>query len=96
MEKEKKSDVCTKFMVSMKTSLFERVEKYAYELGVNRSAFIALCCSQYINAQEGMVQMQKMVDVMNALNDKQELSSDDVKKIDEMNTFVEVLKDGFK
>jgi metal-responsive CopG/Arc/MetJ family transcriptional regulator len=96
MEKDKKSSEFARFNISMKNSLFERVEKYADDLGLNRSAFIALCCSQYINAQEGMIQIKSLVGIMNELKDKEKLSDDDIKQIDEMGAVINALSNGLK
>lgn len=87
-------DRVTKINISLKKPLLTKIDKFASDLGINRSAFICLCCSQYINAQEGMARMQSLVDIMNDLKEKEKLSEDDLKRVDDMEHFVNMLEDG--
>lgn len=93
---EKIKEEVVKFNTSMKKSLFERIEKYSDDFGMNRSAFIAMCCSQYINSQDGLIKMQAMIDLMKQLNEKSNLSSEDLKKLKELQTFAQISEESLK
>lgn len=51
IEKENEKDT-ERFNVSMKKSLSKKIQNYADDMGVSRSAFIAFACSSYISQQE--------------------------------------------
>jgi len=93
---EKVKDESMKFNISMKKSLFARIEKYADELGMNRSAFVAMCCSQYINSQEGLIKIQTMIELMKNLNSKIELTQDDKEQIKQLDSFVKLANESLK
>ncbi len=72
-----------KFNISLKKQLFDKIEDYADDLGLSRSAFIAFCCSQYIKSQETLEHMEQLTNLMKELASKKELTEDDKKKIDD-------------
>ena len=93
---EKNKDEVIKFNTSMKKSLFTRIGKHADDLGMNRSAFIAMCCSQYINSQEGLIKIQTMIELMKNLNSKIELTQDDKEQIKQLDSFVKLANESLK
>ena len=72
-----------KFNVSLKKQLFDKIEDYADDLGLSRSAFIAFCCSQYIKSQEALEHMEQLKDLMKEVALKKDLTEEDKKKIDD-------------
>lgn len=70
------------------------MDTFADSLGLTRSAFIALCCSQYMNAQEGVERMKELVGIMSELKEKDNLSDADLKRVDDMENFVNMLDEG--
>lgn len=96
MEKKKavRSYDNTKINISLKKSLLAKIDVCADNLGITRSAFICMCCAQYINAQEGMAKMKDLVSIMNELKEKQTLSESDLKRVDDMEHFFNMLEDG--
>ena len=80
-----------KFNISLKKQLFDRIEDYADELGLSRSGFIAFCCSQYMNAQDALKQMEQLTKLMKDIGSKSELSDTDKQAIRDMETVVRTL-----
>lgn len=83
-------DEAVKINISIKRSMFEKIDRYADELGMNRSAFVSMCCAQYINAQEGIIKVQNMIELMKNLNSKIELTQDDKEQIKQLDSFVKL------
>lgn len=54
-----------KISINIGTNVLENIDKYAQELGVNRSAAITFLCSQYFNGLEAMHTLQDSVEVVN-------------------------------
>jgi len=83
-----------KINISLKPQLLEKIDQFADELGINRSAFICLCCSNYINAQEGMARIKDLMSIMNELKAKNApLSDDELKKLDDVDRMINLLEE---
>lgn len=52
------------FTITLAPKLFRRVEDEAEELGMNRSAFIALCVSQYFRNVDALRALQSANDLV--------------------------------
>lgn len=89
-----RSSDTAKINISLKKSLLEKIDAYADYLGLSRSAFMCYCCSQYINAHEGMSKIKDLVEIMKEFKERDNLSEEDLKKIDEMDSFVSMLEEG--
>lgn len=81
-----------KFNVSMKKDIFDKLEQYADDFGLSRSAFITLACTSYINSQEAVKQMSEMNNLMRQIASNQNMNDVDTQnKLHEFETIVKAL-----
>lgn len=74
MSNETKESV--KFNVSMKKDIFDKIEQYADDFGLSRSAFMAFACMSYINSQEAVKQMSEMNNLMRQIASSHNMNDD--------------------
>lgn len=63
--------------ITMSNMIMEKMETEAKKLGMNRSAFISMCISQYFNLSEAQYMMSQINDLMNraqAMKDEAQLN----------------------
>lgn len=52
------------FSITMSPAVFQKMEQEAEKLGMNRSAFISMCVSQYFNMSEAQYMLSQMNDLL--------------------------------
>lgn len=70
-----------KFSVSINNRVFEKIESVSNELGLNRSAFISLACSDYIAKLESAKYLPALASLMKQISDNKEIDEDTLQQL---------------
>lgn len=88
MEAEKKTK---KVNIAFPVELLERIDEYADDNYISRTAVVCLATNQYLMAQEMQSMFKEFTKVLKRLSESEEVSEDVMKQLDEFQKLTRML-----
>lgn len=71
-----------RIQISLNEKLLVRVDNFCEKNYLTRSGFLAMCCTQFLDGQEILEQMGAITEILNKFSNDQELTSDELEKLE--------------